>query len=884
MDSYLEDRRLHLVAAPGSGKTVLGLEIVRRIDQSTLVLAPTITIRNQWIERLLELFLPDGTKPDWVSTDLCKPAVFTVSTYQALHALYSGSGDSEWVEEEKQEADSASEGTIEENGQRECETKEKADLPEPLLGAKFRTLVVDEAHHLRSEWWKTLTAFSEHLDRPTIVALTATPPYDVSYFEWQRYEELCGPVDAEVSVPELVLQGDLCPHQDYVYFSVPAPQEQKTLADFRQAADSFVGSLKQNRPFAKAVADHPWIVSPKDNTEEILEMPEYLSSMAVFLNAVGTDIPAEVLRTLGLSRKNIPPLSLEWLEILLTRCLYADADHFTGSEALFRDLRRDLQKIGALEHRRVKLRDPSDHTKLLTTSVTKLRSIEEIIRLEAGALQDQLRCVVLTDFIRRSELPRAATDACQFEDIGIVPIFETLRRSEIGGIRIGILSGSLIVVPQCAEPRIREVAERLGVKWEHLVIDPLEHDPEYCTVELRGEYYQGAVRLITEVFAHGDITVLIGTKSLLGEGWDAPCINTLILASSVGSYMLSNQMRGRSIRLDPKRPEKTANIWHLVCAEPGLFGPGPDYALLERRCGAFVGVSADEAKIENGIARLRLTPAPFNQQQIAECNALTCTRALSRTALRNRWQEALAAGNVQAMVDGIRVPKVLLPRGFVLVNTIAVLLMQAGATFIYLFVNFLRAARGIPADRDFLTWLTVVIGIPVAAGMGLTIRALWRFARHGTPERSIREIGRAVLASLEYEGLIDRPARDFVLSANRNEDGTVFCGISGGTGKEQALYLRAVRELVDPVGNPRYLLARKRFWRIFQEDYFAVPELLARKREFAEVFAKNWRKFVGPVDLIYTRTAEGRQTLLRARMHSLAAAFQQRTERVSCWK
>ena len=316
MDSYLEDRRLHLVAAPGSGKTVLGLEIVRRIDQSTLVLAPTITIRNQWIERLLELFLPDGTKPDWVSTDLRKPAVFTVSTYQALHALYSGSGDSEWVEEEKQEADSASEGTIEENGQRECETKEKAYLPEPLLGARFRTLVVDEAHHLRSEWWKTLTAFSEHLDRPTIVALTATPPYDVSYFEWQRYEELCGPVDAEVSVPELVLQGDLCPHQDYVYFSVPAPQEQKTLADFRQAADSFVRSLKENRPFAKAVADHPWIVSPKDNTEEILEMPEYLSSMAVFLNAVGTDIPAEVLRTLGLSRKNIPPLSLEWLEIL----------------------------------------------------------------------------------------------------------------------------------------------------------------------------------------------------------------------------------------------------------------------------------------------------------------------------------------------------------------------------------------------------------------------------------------------------------------------------------------------------------------------------------------------------------------------------------------
>jgi hypothetical protein len=295
---------------------------------------------------------------------------------------------------------------------------------------------------------------------------------------------------------------------------------------------------------------------------------------------------------------------------------------------VFRDLRRDLQKIGALEHRHVKLRDPSDHTKLLTTSVTKLKSIEEIVRLEAGALQDQLRCVVLTDFIRQSELPRVATNACQFEDIGIVPIFETLRRTAIGGMRIGVLSGSLIVAPRAAEPKIREVAERLGVKREDLVIEPLAHDPAYSTVELRGEYYQGAVRLITEVFEDGDVTVLIGTKSLLGEGWDAPCINTLILASFVGSYVLSNQMRGRSIRLDPKHPEKTANIWHLVCAEPGLFGPGPDYALLERRCGAFVGVSADEAKIENGIARLRLTPPPFNRQQIDECNALTCARAL----------------------------------------------------------------------------------------------------------------------------------------------------------------------------------------------------------------------------------------------------------------
>src|SRR5580704_11746324 len=75
LDEYLADGRLHVVAAPGSGKTVLGLEVIRRIDEPTLVLAPTITIRDQWVDRLVDLFLPPGLgKPECVSTELKKPA------------------------------------------------------------------------------------------------------------------------------------------------------------------------------------------------------------------------------------------------------------------------------------------------------------------------------------------------------------------------------------------------------------------------------------------------------------------------------------------------------------------------------------------------------------------------------------------------------------------------------------------------------------------------------------------------------------------------------------------------------------------------------------------------------------------------------------------
>jgi hypothetical protein len=49
-------------------------------------------------------------------------------------------------------------------------------------------------------------------------------------------------------VPELVLSGDLCPHQDYVYFSVPSEREQRVLSEFRTAVDSFTQRLRSAKP------------------------------------------------------------------------------------------------------------------------------------------------------------------------------------------------------------------------------------------------------------------------------------------------------------------------------------------------------------------------------------------------------------------------------------------------------------------------------------------------------------------------------------------------------------------------------------------------------------------------------------------------------------
>ncbi|HVI79728.1 MAG TPA: hypothetical protein VM715_16470, partial [Candidatus Acidoferrum sp.] len=317
--------------------------------------------------------------------------------------------------------------------------------------------------------------------------------------------------------------------------------------------------------------------------------------------------------------------------------------------------------------------------------------------------------MILTDFIRKAELPRSGEEVPCFEDIGIAPVFEALRIASVPNGRLGVLSGSLVVVPTSAEEMVRRSAAALGFNPHDLSISPMAHDPSFSSVQIHGEYYRGSVRLITSVFEQGGVTVLVGTKSLLGEGWDAPCINTLVLASFVGSFMLSNQMRGRAIRVDAGQPAKTSNIWHLVCVEPGVFGPGDDYQLLARRCSAFVGVNAASPIMENGTERLGFGHPPFSRDQIEQINAQTCRRALDRAGLRQQWQDALNAGSIKQMTDGLKAADETLPRGFVLANTIAALLVQAAYIFLAVLESFGRALGRVRTGQDFWSFALTLL-------------------------------------------------------------------------------------------------------------------------------------------------------------------------------
>src|SRR5918994_3775024 len=74
-------RSTHLIAPPGSGKTLLGFEILRRLCRPALVLAPNSAIQQQWTEVAAAFGAPPGLVAD-------RPgARVACLTYQALAQL-----------------------------------------------------------------------------------------------------------------------------------------------------------------------------------------------------------------------------------------------------------------------------------------------------------------------------------------------------------------------------------------------------------------------------------------------------------------------------------------------------------------------------------------------------------------------------------------------------------------------------------------------------------------------------------------------------------------------------------------------------------------------------------------------------------------------------
>ena len=871
LQDHLTDGHLHVIAPPGSGKTVLGLEVAVRLNKPTLILAPTIAIRNQWIQRFCELFLQTNLTPDWISRDIRNPKFMTVVTYQGLHAACNN-----WRIDEDELESEEEETEVNRNGRATNPNLE--NIVSGLKAQKIKTIVVDEAHHLKNEWWQTLTKIKEKLD-PIIVGLTATPPYDVTTKEWQRYIDLNGPVDTEISVPELVIEGDLCPHQDYVYFTLPTEKENQSIVDFRENIEKLFQEIKSDETIVQAIKQHPIWQNPTEQLDWIYNNLSYYSACLIFLKATNKEIPETHLEVIGDKKFEIPKLDYKWIETLLDFYLYKEKEHFKSFEEHQKNLENKLRRYGAIERRQINFSHNKRVTGFLNSSISKLNGIKEIVNFEYKNLGSNLRLVILSDFIRKEFYINTPDNNLVLNKIGVIPIFEKLRRENKENKKIAVLTGSMIIIPISAYPAFEAKAAKYGIT--QINSNPVAFDSNYILINQTEQLKHDIVHIVTQIFQRGEIEVLIGTKSLLGEGWDAPAINSLILASFVGSFVLSNQMRGRAIRTQNGNGEKTGNIWHLVCIDPTSPTGGDDFDLLKRRFKSFVGVSfKEELGIENGIGRLNL-PENIHHKEEAEKNNLEMfTHAGNRESLKHRWKEALATG--VNLVEEIKIPfseerEYKTVKSMYLNNTIKNLMAMLGFSILgYLegiLQGLVRAARNIKTLQDLYIFLTV-IGIGGVLFFGRqTYKTLKLYFKYRDISKDIQQIGDALLNSLVKARAIRTDNSKLKVETSVDNLGAVYCHLEGGTTFDKSTFINALQEIIAPINNPRYVIIRKNRFMLFvkQKDYHSVPEILGRNKNLAENFQSQWERLVGACDLIFTRTIDGRKLLLKSRVKSLAA-------------
>jgi superfamily II DNA or RNA helicase len=936
LEAFERDRRggrrsTHVLAPPGSGKTVLGLEIVRRLGARALVLCPNSAVQAQWL-RTAELFgAPDGAAaPDADAPIACL-------TYQSLCQIedpemaLGNAAERRWIADRAQalavsyaeiERETASwRGAAAQRRSREIariraaikreiargahEGVELADLLEP--GARQRvltlrqrgvgTLVLDECHHLASLWGYVVRTVAALLGDVHLVGLTATPPDELTEAEATLYQGLLGPVDFTIPTPAVVREGFLAPYQELAWLTEPLESEADWLREHDLRFRQLVTDL-HHQDGSGSLSFPEWVITrlrargtgegePELSWASFQRQHPALSRAGLrFLASAGLLPPEGAPRGEGFRE---PPTLDDWLVLLedyALRCLAPDpspgtAERYQAIAAALRDLGYRLTRQGIR-------RAASDVDLLLANSAAKALALAEVLASEIDARGGRLRAVVLCD-AEQVRKPTAALVGVLRPEAGTAPeVVRALAADDRTALlRPLLVSGrGLRCAPHDADHLLEALAKAAEEADQPLAGWRAEADRDGLVRLLAATpaWQPGRwVPLATRSFTSGATSVLVGTRALLGEGWDAPCVNCLVDLSTATTGVSVRQMRGRSLRLDPSDPEKIASNWDVVCVAPDLPEGTGDYDRFVRKHLKLYAPSED-GRIEAGPTHVHPALGPFAPPpaaQFAALNRAAAGRAADYELARERWR--------------IGVPY----RGEDQDTLVVRQRRQRPAD------TPARAER--PPRYPYKQAGPLTLGITGAATSGIVAAVsgeptvaiatallpaglVWAAARLGRVQAELAHalpLDRAAHAILDaYQELGEMSTKAAAsLAIEPRASGYLRCLLKEATEAESARFTRALDDLLTTQDAPRYLVSRllpgragrgRLLLRLltgqaaFPVRWEAVPADLGRRKERAEAFARAWRRWLGPSELIFThRTEAGHAALAQARAQSI---------------
>lgn len=926
--------RTHVVAPPGSGKTVLGLEMIARLGRPALVLAPTATIQAQWPRALRAFDHPDGAMAVAATEAGAGGAQIFCLTYQALcrlddpGAALRGLARERWAAERAAATHETPEAVLAEaaawtGAAAERRDREQARIvaaikravargehPEleleallaagararldALRTAGVRTVVLDECHHLCGLWGYLIRAAVAALGDVHLVGLTATPPDELSADERDLYDELLGPVDFSVPTPAVVKDGFLAPYQELAWFTEPLASERDWLAEHDVRFAELVTALHDD---AESPLSFPrWVLTRmrdrgrEDGAAEIpwerfqRRRPALARAGIRFLASAGLDTPAGAPR--GEAYARAPDLD-DWLVLLEDYALRRlAADPSAAAAERYDAIAAALRELGFQLTRRGLRRGTSQVDRLLTSSAAKPLAAVEVLGAESDARGPDLRAVVLCD--AEAAPRRASADLSGVLDPGagtaarvVATLADDLRT---GALRPLLVSGrGLRCAPRDADALLAALAGA-GPDLDGWRAEPDDEGLVRLRAEDAAWTSRRWVALATRVLHDGATQAIVGTRALLGEGWDAPAVNCLVDLTVATTGVSVRQMRGRSLRLDPERPEKIASNWDVVCVAPAFARGEADYHRFVRRH-LHLLAPAEDGAIEAGPSHVHPLLGPFGappSDAFAEVNAACARRAADHDAARERWEigEPYAAEEIATAVvrRRERAPGPdLVPAGGTGVPPPAPAPVSQRPPAAVAAAGVLAGVGGAVAVGPAA--LALLLAAPLAAGWaGLRLRR----AAGALPVVAPLDLVAHAVADAYVELGELRPEAAASLDLEPRSSGHVRCALTAADPDEARRFATALDDALAPVRSPRYLVSRwvadpgrgpldrlgaaLRRRPAFAHRWHAVPEDLGSHKRRATAYHRAWQRWLGPSALVFTQGTgdEGRRALAAA--------------------
>ena len=885
----------YLVVPPGGGKTLIGLEAVRRLGRPAVVLCPNTAIQAQWAAQWHTAFTP----PDVAATTSRElPTALTVLTYQAVCTLDRNGS---------QPGADGTNGADGADGSRNGATRRQAaardDLPDLLHPAGLAliermqasgplTLVLDECHHLLEMWGILLARIIVRLNEPHVIGLTATPPQLMTADQAALHRSLFGRVDLEVSAPALVREGRLAPYQELAYLTRPTPAEadyihgeavrfeelRTDLLDPAFAATPFLAWLQTR------VVDRPGHDGGQVSWARFEHDEPALAAAALRLHTAGLlPLPAGARVR---ERHRHPPSAADWVALISDYsrgCLLASQD--PRDEQAYAAIRRALPSVGYRLTRAGARVSDSPVDRVLARSESKARAVIEILRAEQSELGPQLRALVLCDFADApGKLPARLAGVLDAEAGGARLALETLLDDETAaGLSPVLMTGSRVACgPETAARLVtwlRQAAPSLGAA-------AVPGEPGVTGITgTTGWEPRRYVPLITAFFASGGTQCLIGTRALLGEGWDAPAVNVVVDLTAATTATSVVQARGRALRLDTGWPGKVADNWGVVCVTDEHPKGTADYDRLVRKHDHYFALSR-AGDIVSGIAHIDPALSPYGPPPLTGADAINAAmlaRVGERAAARDRW--------------AIGTPYQDEPVATVTVSTRRSLGLAGRA------VLPMAGSAGQGAPRRVWGWLlrvavlavvvllALAVNITVGAVLAglLTALAAVSVIRHGSraaaapPGGCLADMAMATADALQKAGLASRGAESVRIEPL--PDGSYRARLGDVPAREAEVFSDALEDVLSPLAQPRYVVPRLvveppdglaggialAARRLITGGvpaavvYHAVPAVLGVRRNLATAFEAAWHARVSPGAMLYSASPEGAGVLAAQR-------------------